>query len=179
MEEIKVVGKNVYLRPITHEDTDIMVKWRNEPEVFKYFIYRRPFTREGHEEWLRTRVETGEVVQFIACDNADGRPIGCTYLRDITESLDSAEYGVLIGDADNRGHGLGKELLSLTMKYGFEDLGLKKITARVISSNAPSVYCFLHSGFNITEKTSQLTIPDGEEIPVTMLEITRETYEEG
>ena len=38
----------VYLRPITLEDTDRIIRWRNSDRVRKNFIDQRPFTRQGH-----------------------------------------------------------------------------------------------------------------------------------
>lgn len=174
----KLQGTKSYLRPITYDDTEIMVKWRNQDNVRRYFIYREVFTRQIHENWMKTRVETGEVVQFIICDITKDIPIGCTYLRDINSSEGTAEYGVLIGEESYRGNGIGKEVLALTLKHAFEEMKLERVNARVISSNGPSLYSFLHSGFVICEETKQCTIPDKEEVPVTMLMITREKYEE-
>ena len=37
-------GEKVVLRPITMEDTDYIVKWRNNPSVQKNFIFREKFT---------------------------------------------------------------------------------------------------------------------------------------
>ena len=54
----------IYLRPMTYEDTDDIVAWRNSDSVRKNFIYQALFTRESHENWIRTMVETGKVVQI-------------------------------------------------------------------------------------------------------------------
>ena len=50
----KIIGERVYLRPITIEDTDRIVTWRNSDAVRPYFIYQKPFTKEGHLYWLHT-----------------------------------------------------------------------------------------------------------------------------
>ena len=51
-----IYGERVLLRPITAEDTPLIVKWRNTESVRRNFIFREPFTAEMHENWLRTRV---------------------------------------------------------------------------------------------------------------------------
>ena len=58
-------GAGIYLRLMTREDTDRIVAWRNSDAVRKNFIYQALFTRESHENWIRTHVETGDVVQMI------------------------------------------------------------------------------------------------------------------
>lgn len=60
-------GAGIYLRLMTREDTDRIVAWRNSDAVRKNFIYQALFTRESHENWIRTHVETGDVVQMIIC----------------------------------------------------------------------------------------------------------------
>lgn len=159
---LRLRGEHVYLRPITHDDTDMIVKWRNQENVIKYFFYRGEFTRESHERWLRERVETGEVVQFIVCENEGDRPVGCTYIRDIDEQNRKAEYGVFLGEVDARGHGIGKEILNLTVDYAFNVLNLHRIYARVFETNKPSLFCFLNCGFSKEALLKDSVFTDGE-----------------
>ena len=70
-----LTGTAVTLRPITDADTDLIVKWRNTPSVVQNFIFRQTFTPEMHRSWLATKVATGQVVQYIILDNADGKPV--------------------------------------------------------------------------------------------------------
>ena len=65
----------VYFRPITLEDTDRIISWRNSDRVRRNFIDQRPFTRQGHLNWMETRVAAGEVVQFILCETGTDRPV--------------------------------------------------------------------------------------------------------
>ena len=64
MNNVRIEGQRVYLRSITYEDTDMIVAWRNQENVIKYFFYRGEFTKEGHLKWMKERVETGNVVQL-------------------------------------------------------------------------------------------------------------------
>ena len=143
----RIIGEKIYLRPITYEDTDLIIQWRNADSVRKYFIYREPFTKEGHEKWMKTQIETGNAYQFIICLKSDNRPIGCTYLRDYDKMHNKAEYGVFIGEENMRGQGLGKEMLNLTLQFAFNVLHLHKVYARALADNAASIHCFLSCGF--------------------------------
>ena len=60
-------GKKISLRLMTNDDTDLIVKWRNNKRVSNNFVYRETFTRQTHENWIKTKVATGEVVQLIIC----------------------------------------------------------------------------------------------------------------
>ena len=67
-------GEKVSLRPISREDTPLIVAWRNKPSVYRHFIFRQPFTPQLHENWLKTKVDTGQVIQYIIMENPRRRP---------------------------------------------------------------------------------------------------------
>ena len=49
--ELPVInGEKLSLRPITDADTPDIVRWRNDPEVWRYFLFREPFTPETLEK---------------------------------------------------------------------------------------------------------------------------------
>ena len=41
-KDLLIRGEQIYLRPITADDTELAVRWRNKPTVVKNFIYRKP-----------------------------------------------------------------------------------------------------------------------------------------
>ena len=55
----------VTIRPITYDDTEDIIRWRNSDFVRSRFIDQTLFTKESHEKWLKNFVETGKVAQFI------------------------------------------------------------------------------------------------------------------
>ena len=142
-----IMGQQVYLRQITQEDTDDIIRWRNSEEVRPFFIYQKPFTKEGHLKWLETMINSGKGYQFIVCRKEDHKPIGSTYLRDYDTHARKAEYGVFIGEKEEKGKGIGTEILNLTLQFAFHVLHLHKVSARVFSDNQASLRCFLKNGF--------------------------------
>ena len=149
----------VYLRPITSEDTDRIVTWRNRDFVRKNFIYQKPFTREGHEAWLKEQVEPGHVAQFIICvmtvtdhlreTEGHEEAIGSVYLRDIDREKGEAEYGVFIGEEKALGQGYGTQAAKLMLDYGFGKLGLKKIFLRLLEDNGKALRSYEKAGFQM------------------------------
>lgn len=171
MDKYSSNESRIYLRPITYEDTDMIVKWRNQDNIKNYFFYREKFTREIHENWMREKVDKGSVVQFIVCLKENDLPIGSTYLRDIDMDRLSAEYGVFLGDEEIRGQGIGKEALAITLEYASNRMGLKRVIARAFATNKPSVNSFLNSGFEIYERCHDVACSDGEKVDMVMLGI--------
>lgn len=131
-------GESIYLRPITREDTALVVAWRNNPAVMQNFIFRQPFTAELHENWLRTKVDTGKVIQYIIVDRDSGRSVGSVYFRDIDPENNCAEYGMFIGEDSARGRGLGTETVTLFTRFGLDVLRLHRISMRVLANNPAS-----------------------------------------
>lgn len=147
-DELPIInGKSISLRPICDADTELIVRWRNDPEVFRYFIFREPFTPEMHQSWLRTKVASGKVVQYIILAGEARRPVGSVYFRDIDEKNASAEYGIFIGESCARGIGLGTETASLFTEFGFTVLGLHRISLKLIGGNERARRSYEKAGF--------------------------------
>ena len=137
----------IYLRLMTYEDTDKIVAWRNSDAVRKNFIYQALFTRASHENWIRTHVETGDVVQTIICNLADDKPLGSVYIRDIDRHHNKAEYGIFIGEPEARGRGIGTAAARLMLRYCFETEHLHRIYLRALSDNMQAIRSYEKAGF--------------------------------
>lgn len=140
-------GRNLVLRPINDSDTSNIISWRNKEFVRRNFIYQEMFTKESHENWIRTMVKTKKVIQFIMAERESGRDIGSVYLRDIDYKNAKAEYGIFIGEEDALGRGFGTEAAKLILTYAFEELYLHKIMLRVFAHNTRAVQSYLKAGF--------------------------------
>ncbi|MBE6894436.1 MAG: UDP-4-amino-4,6-dideoxy-N-acetyl-beta-L-altrosamine N-acetyltransferase [Ruminococcaceae bacterium] len=136
---------NVTIRPITYNDTDNIVRWRNSDFVSKRFLYRAQFTPESHNNWMETMVETKKVYQFII--NCDGADVGSIYLRDVDLINKKAEYGVFIGEKDYLGKGVGQAATKLILDFAFTQLKLHKVFLRVLSDNIGAIKSYEKSGF--------------------------------
>ncbi len=137
----------IYLRLMTYEDTDNIVNWRNSDAVRKNFIYQALFTRESHENWIKTMVETGKVVQMMICETATDKPVGSVYVRDIDKTHHKAEYGIFIGEACARGKGYGTAAARLMIQYCFENLQLHRLFLRVYADNVQAIRSYEKAGF--------------------------------
>ena len=106
MEHFLIKGTKVALRLMTEDDTDLIVKWRNNERVRNNFIYREMFTADIHKNWIENHVKPGDVCQMVICDlSEENRPVGSVYYRDIDNVKKEAEYGIFIGEDDALGKG--------------------------------------------------------------------------
>ncbi len=138
-------NQRFFLRPMTGEDTDRIIRWRNQDFVRRNFIYQEPFTREGHENWIRTMIDTGRAVQFILC--MDREPVGSVYLRDIDRRHSRAEYGIFIGERNAWGQGAGTWAAREMIRFAFERERLHKLMLRVLAENAGAIKSYGKAGF--------------------------------
>ncbi len=173
-----IMGEKVRLRPIEMEDTDRIVHWRNTPSVRQNFIFRQPFTREMHNGWMKNKVATGQVIQYIIETAGDQRPIGSVYLRDIDWENSCAEYGIFIGEEEARGHGIGTETACLFVKYGFETLGLHRIYLRLLKGNEPAYHAYQKAGFVQEGLFQDMVRLEGEYCDVIFMAVLRTEEEE-
>ncbi len=158
----RIEGSQIVLRTMEYEDTDRIVEWRNRERVKKRFIYREPFTVEGHRGWIKTMIDTGKAVQFIICEKEGMRPVGSVYFRDIDGEKKEAEYGIFLGEDDALGKGYGTEAAGLAVEYAFSVMGLKRLILRVFTDNDAAVKSYRRAGFTEERVLKDVECSDGE-----------------
>lgn len=137
----------IYLRPMTAADTEMIIRWRNSESVQKRFIYRQPFTKESHENWIKTMIETGMAVQMMICLKEDNVPVGSVYVRDIDRTHHKGEYGIFIGEESVRGKGIGTAAAKQMIAYAFDELKLHRLFLRVFADNEQAIRSYEKAGF--------------------------------
>ncbi len=146
-----IENDRIFLRKMEYSDTKNIVKWRNTDSVRNNFIYQALFTKESHENWIHTMVETGKVDQLVIClkdDNCEeGIPVGSVYIRDIDWNHNKAEYGIFIGEESARGKGIGSQTAALMIQYCFEQLKLHRLFLRVFADNKQAIRSYEKAGF--------------------------------
>ncbi len=175
-QTIRIEGSQIILRPIEYGDTDRIVKWRNSERVRSRFIYREPFTVEGHCRWIETMVNTGKVVQFMICEKEGMRPVGSVYFRDINREKKSAEYGIFLGEDDALGKGYGTETANLAVEYAFSRMGLKQLILRVFTDNEAAVRSYRRVGFKEEKVLKDVECSDGERKDMLLMSLYNSRY---
>lgn len=136
---------NVTIRPLQEQDAYTSVKWRNDPEVFKYTgnTYKNEITLETELNWIR-KVMTNKN-EYRCAILVDEIYVGNIYLTDI--SRESAHYHIFIGNKDYWGKGVAKKASGLILDYAFNALNLKKVCLRVKKQNKVAFALYKKLGF--------------------------------
>ncbi|WP_029231900.1 GNAT family N-acetyltransferase [Butyrivibrio sp. VCB2006] len=168
--EILTQGNLVSFRMITRQDTDLVVKWRNNPRVRDNFVYREYFTNEIHEKWLEDFVFAGKVVQMIILEKDSNRPVGSVYFKYTTEDKTEAEYGIFIGEDDAIGKGYGNETAKLATAYAKDSLGIKKLILRAFCYNTAAIKSYENAGFVKYQDLPAVECSDGQKSDMILME---------
>jgi [ribosomal protein S5]-alanine N-acetyltransferase len=136
------------LRPLEETDVEQLYQFRNNFEITQYLGgFSRGFSRTSLLDWIKFhRQQSDEVLWGIAL-KADNRCIGHIGLYKIDHRVQKAELGILIGDQNYQGQGLGTKIAQAMVDYGFQQLNLNKISAIVLSHNERSLRLFSKLGF--------------------------------
>lgn len=166
--------EEIYLRKMTYEDTDDIVRWRNSDAVKRNFIYQGEFTKEGHENWIRTMVETGKVVQMMIVERGTDKAVGSVFVRDIDYGHRKAEYGIFIGEDMARGKGYGTLAAKQMIELCFGEFGLHKLMLRVCATNMQAIRSYEKAGFTKEAYLKDDVFVNGEYRDIVLMAIINE-----
>lgn len=171
---MELCTEKIVLRPITDEDTELVLMWRNNPQVKQYFIHREDITPEEHRNWLNTSIYTGKAYQFIILLRDSGLPIGSVYIQSINNVHKSAEFGIFIGESAVNSKGCGTDAAKLMIHFALEELGLHKLYLRVLADNQRAIRSYEKAGFVSEGVMRDEIYVDGRFRDVTRMSIIRE-----
>ena len=97
----------VTIRPLIEEDAYTSVKWRNDPDVFKYTgnTYKHEIKIENELEWIRKVIAKAN--DYRCAILVDEVYVGNIYLTDIQDG--KAHYHIFIGNKNYWGKGCCKK----------------------------------------------------------------------
>jgi RimJ/RimL family protein N-acetyltransferase len=137
----------VSLRPLTVNDIDDIMAWVNDPDVTKNFAaVGKQISREDELRWLETTLADPNERLFAI--ELDGRYIGNAGIHKIYWPAKNGRLGIVIGDRNVHGRGVGTEALRQLCAVGFSDLlGLHKLWLMHYMSNQRMAHIAQKLGF--------------------------------
>jgi len=157
-------GKEVTLRPIREDDLSSFVEWFNDQEVTRYLTHYLPLTETFEKKWIEETAAKREPVFIIEARDKEGHivAIGACGLHKVNHKNANAELGIIIGEKDCWGRGLGCEALTLLIDYGFNFLNLHKIYSGAYKLNKRSIKLHLKLGFVPEGERKEHVFTDGQ-----------------
>lgn len=143
-------GNKVILRALDNSDLMKMLDYVNDFDTMRGvtsgLILPSNVDDEARYFAAQSRNNRGEY-QF-AIETLDGHDfIGRCGFISVDWKNRLAELGILIGEKSVRGKGYGADAVETLCRFGFEEMGLHKITARVFDFNTAALRCYEKCGF--------------------------------
>lgn len=175
-----LTGEKVVLRPFRDEDLSALLEALLDPEariltgsVHDEEQARAPMTAEDEtsaREWFRTRNQQGDRLDLEVVDKPTGHCVGEVVLNQWDPGNESCNFRIFIGPR-GRDRGLGTEATRLIVGYGFEHLGLHRISLEVYSFNPRARRAYEKAGFRPEGVLRQSLRYNGEWIDATIMSI--------
>ena len=166
-----------HLRPYKPCDAKIIEQWIRDREVFLKWggelFGAFPITEQIIDEKYRNKngdcVEEDNFHPWVFLDE-ENRPAGHFIMRYLNGDHKVWRFGWVIVDDSVRGKGIGREMLSMGLKYAFDFLGAEKVTLGVFENNEIAHNCYKRAGFH------DVSVVEKEPWNVIEMEITRDEW---
>ncbi|MDR5903020.1 UDP-2,4-diacetamido-2,4,6-trideoxy-beta-L-altropyranose hydrolase [Halomonas icarae] len=143
LAELQRVGYR-RLRPMQEHDLEVVLAWRNHPDVRRHMYTQRLITLDEHRVWFERASQTP--LRHLLIYEQNGEPLGFVNLTVVDSTAGRAEWGFYLAPEAPCGSGQG--LGQSTLTYAFKTLGLHKLCGEVLADNQRSQRFHARLGFH-------------------------------
>ncbi len=142
VDEIKT--RRLTLRGIDLSDTEYIVRWRSDPDAYRFFKFPHAISEEEHINWYNTRyLQNPDRIDLMCTEDTTGERIGVFGL--VFEDGHAEVNYLLSPEARHKGY--ASEAVSALVRYAAESHRCSYVVAEVHKDNKPSVLLAEHLGF--------------------------------
>ena len=135
-ERVELRTERLLLRPFEFGDVDDVLAYASEPDVGRYLLLPRPYTRDNAVEYVARQVLEEWSTRPAFAIVFEGHVVGGIGLR-VDERDKRAELGYALGKPQ-WGRGLTPEAAGAVVGWGFERYALNKVGAYAALNNRQS-----------------------------------------
>ncbi|MFJ3056121.1 UDP-4-amino-4,6-dideoxy-N-acetyl-beta-L-altrosamine N-acetyltransferase [Herbaspirillum sp. NPDC087042] len=133
------------LRPMNQADLEMVLSWRNHPEVRRHMYNQTEISLEEHSRWFAGAAK--DTRRHLLVFEQAGRAAGFVNL--LEDAPGQAYWGFYL--APDAARGTGRELGACAVAYAFEELALQRIWGEVLAENSVSQKFHERLGFVLEE----------------------------
>lgn len=149
------------LRPLESRDFRHVKEWLEDESLLSLLIVEPPRL----DMWFYTYI--------IELD--DGTPVGWVDIFNVDEINRNAEVGMAI--PNGRGRGLSVRVMRRIARIAFNELGLRRLTCRILSTNKTALALAPKAGFKREGVQRQACYQDGRFVDVVIFGMLAEEWE--
>lgn len=149
---MKLTDDKITLRALEPSDIDVMYRWENDAELWRYGSTVAPFSRKQIWEYISgydSDIFSARQLRLMIVDNATGEAVGALDLTDFDPVNQRAAIGIFV-DKSRQRMGYASSAVELVTGYCAERLGMHQLWAIVPADNSPSRSLFTSCGFKIS-----------------------------
>lgn len=171
-------GKKVRLASFDADhDSELFARWGRDSE-YQQLLNSDPavlYTPKQIKDWMEKHYN--EIYNFTIRTLDDDQVIGFLDLGGIDWTAGNAWVGIGIGPREFWGKGYGTDAMNVLLRFGFEQLNLKRVTLNVFEYNERAVQSYKKAGFKEEGRLRQWMQRGGERYDLIFMGIMREEWE--
>jgi RimJ/RimL family protein N-acetyltransferase len=136
-------GKLVSLRRCEPRDYEPIQRWQNDPVIFRWMDYVRPFTLADIKESEERAAQEGH--PFVI--EVEGRPLGRVGLNNFRPRDSIASLYLFLGERESWGKGYGRDALMALLAYAFDTQNLRMVELWTLADNERAIRIYKGCGF--------------------------------
>ena len=172
----------IYLTFITDGDLPQFAAWFSDFGLQRLLNPRMSFPQHADEflnpdGWYQSALKDEKSRRFAVRTRTDDLFIGTSAILNLNMFTHCAEIGITIAHPDYRGKGYGREIMLLTMRYGFEQFNLNRIQLRVMDYNTRAIRLYEKLGFVHEAREREVFFHDGKYFDQLIMGMLRTEWE--
>ena len=176
---MRLETERLILRPVEESDAPDLFSIMNDPGVTANLLISPPFPEDRVIAWIRSRREAWEKKERLAAAvvlKESGELIGTCSLMNVCWEHMNAELIYWLGK-EFWGKGYMTEAVRRMVQFGFEELGLERISVGCFARNKASARVIEKLGFKYEGCARNRFLKDGEFLDELQFGMIREDYD--
>jgi RimJ/RimL family protein N-acetyltransferase len=157
----------IKFRPFTESDLGSLQKWSTEVNSSHYMSRITP------HKFKDNKVKNQLFRWFVI--NVNSEDIGTVWLEKETVNDNVAIIGILLGENEKLGIGIGQKVIPLVIKQTFQSLSYDFVDLYVRRSNKRAISCYQKCGFEIVDEGQKIR-NNGGLIPFLKMRLSLSTF---
>lgn len=147
--------ERLLLRGINETDADLIVKWRSDPKVYRFFKLPHQITMDEHLNWYRNIYLLNESrYDWMCIEKKSNNRIGVFGLY-VEQEQAEINY-LLASDAQHKGY--ASEAIQFLITYALESLKCKSVIAEIHEDNKPSINLVKKLNFSLISREGDFVV---------------------
>lgn len=149
----------IILRAIEETDAELLRRMLNDPETERMVVgWSFPVSMTDQVKWIQNQKNDSSNKRYTV--EVDSQAVGMASLTDIDFKNSVCEFNIKL-DSEAKGKGIGYRVVNMLLRYCFNELNIRCVTAEILDYNIPSQKLFEKCGFKKEGQLRQRVYKNG------------------